>query len=565
MDVANISDLFGVTPSRIAEASNLGSGINQLFPGQLLLVPINCGCTGSRYFANITYQIKSGDTYYLVSLDSLENLTRWQEVQEFNPSLDPKLLQIGTNLTFPLFCKCPTVTQMENSISKLITYVWQQTDDVLRVSETFNASSADIEAENGYQNYNDAVGLPVLIPVKQLPALSQSYPPQQAAERNHPKHRRILIIIVSLFGSLLVVLSIVFWLSVRRLHERKKTMNRLGSSLETSGLVQMKEKATAGDFGHGSTTSKLLPGLSGYLGKPIVYDTRTIMEATMNLNEHCRIGGSVYRATVNGLVLAVKKTKEDVTEELKILQKVNHANLVSLIGISSDNDGNCFLVYEYAENGSLDQWLHSKSANSLKALPILTWSQRLNIALDVANGLYYLHEHTQPTIVHGDIRAGNILLDRGMKAKIANFCMARSATNCLMPKDDVFAFGVVLLELISGKKAMETKENGEVVMLWRGIRWVLEVEDSREKRLKKWMDPNLRDLYPMDGAISLAALARACTEEKAVARPTMGEVVFSISVIVQSSSEASQESWASAVHGEEEKEEIPIGTPVTAR
>jgi serine/threonine protein kinase len=217
---------------------------------------------------------------------------------------------------------------------------------------------------------------------------------------------------------------------------KKKTINRIGSSLENSDLIQTKEQPKSEDF-----KEKLLLGVSGYLNKPIVYENKTIMEAMMNLSETCRIGKSVYRATINGIVLAVKKTKEDVCgEELKILQKVNHANLVRLVGISSDTEGNRFLVYEYAENGSLDS-----------SLAFLTWNQRLSIALDVATGLYYMHEHTQPTIVHRDIRASNILLDSMFKAKIANFSMARSAANdVIMPKVDVFTFGVILLELLSG-------------------------------------------------------------------------------------------------------------------
>jgi hypothetical protein len=406
----------------------------------------------------------------------------------------------------------------------MITYVWQPTDDVFQVSAKFSASPADIEAQNGYgKNFSAAVGLPVLIPVSQLPALSQSYPPQQS----HSKHRWVfLVLVMSLGGAALMFLLITLLVYAYCFRERIKkssTINRMGSSLETSDLIQTKEQAKSEAF-----KGKLLPGVSDYLSKPIVYENKTIMEATMNLNEHRRIGGSVYRATINGLDLAVKKTKEDVcTEELKILQKVNHANLVRLVGISSEvADGNRFLVYEYAENGSLDN-----------SLAFLTWNQRLNIALDVANGLYYMHEHTQPTIVHRDIRASNILVDSGFKAKIANFSRARSAINCILPKVDVFAFGVVLLELLSGKKAMEIKENGEVVMLWKEIRWIFEVEEKkREERLRKWIDPNLRGFCPIDGAISLAALARACTVDKSSARPSMGEIVFSLSLLTQSSS-----------------------------
>ena len=94
----------------------------------------------------------------------------------------------------------------------------------------------------------------------------------------------------------------------------------------------------------------------------------------MDLNEHYKIWGSVYRAKINGGVFAVKKTKDDVTEELKILQKASHANLVKLMGMSSgfDREGNCLLVYEFAENGSLEKWLHPTSESSSSSAGFLT-------------------------------------------------------------------------------------------------------------------------------------------------------------------------------------------------
>lgn len=137
---------------------------------------------------------------------------------------------------------------------------------------------------------------------------------------------------------------------------------------------------------------------------------------------------------------------------------------------------------------------------------------------------------------HWDIRTRNILLDSKFKAKIANFSMARPVTNSVMPKVDVFEFGVVLLELLSGRRAMQTKENGEVLMLWKNLEEVLEVNEKREKRLRKWMDPSLESFYPIDGALSLTVLARACTQEKTLARPRMAEIIFNLSILAQSSS-----------------------------
>ncbi|XWS42000.1 hypothetical protein CRYUN_Cryun17cG0130800 [Craigia yunnanensis] len=457
LDLQNISDLFGTSPQEIARASNLASKDTQLFPGQLLLVPIICGCTRKHYFANITYNIKLDDTYYIVSTTNFENLANYTAVEHMNPALDPKKLQIGDKVVFPLFCKCPSKLQLENGTEYFISYVWQPNDNVWSVGAKFNASPLDIIDENklnNYQNISLAVIPPLMIPVSELPVLSQTHLSPLRGSKS--KHQGILIVVIS-----------------------------------TPKITQ----------------DKLLPGVSGYLGKPIIYEADVIMGATMNLNEHCRIGGSVYRATIDGKLLTVKKTKDDITEELKILQKVNHANLVKLMGVSADSDGNCFLVYEYAENGSLDKWLHRKCSSSSSHVAFLTWSQRLQVALDVANGLQYMHEHTQPNIVHRDIRTSNILLDSKFRAKIANFSVARTATNTMMPKVDVFAFGVVLLELLSGKKAMSTKENSEIFMLWKNLREVLEIEEKKEKRLRKWMDPNLESFYPIDGALSLAVLA----------------------------------------------------------
>ncbi|XP_062001788.1 serine/threonine receptor-like kinase NFP [Rosa rugosa] len=564
MNLENISDLFGVSVSSIAKASNLASsytGQTRLVAGQLLLVPITCGCTENRSFANITYPIKSGDSYYVVSINTFENLTKWQLVQEMNPALIPTHLQIGDKVIFPLFCKCPSKTNSD-LIQYLITYVWQTDDDIFRVGAKFNVKEFEISDANNQRDFSNSsavVGQPVLIPLTELPALFQPLPP-------HGKHNyRLMLIVIICLGVALCVASLlaIFVVYTRRLHKRQKLLNGKSLSLESAEWFRMKEAKSEEKIELKFVQDKLLPGVSSYLGKAILYDIKTIMEATMNLNDHRRIGGSVYRAVIDGKVLAVKKTKEDVTEELNILQKVNHANLVKLMGISSEIDGDRFLVYEYAENGSLDKWLHYKSSTGSSSGAFLTWSQRLSIALDVANGLQYMHEHTQPSIVHMDIRTSNILLDSKYKAKIANFSMARTAANSVTPKADVFSFGVVLLSLLSGKKGMETKENGEVIMLWKDVRGVLEAEEKKQERLRAWMDPTLESFYPIDGALSLTALASACTQEKSSARPSMAEVVFNLSVLTHSSSESTLERpWNSALEAEEVLQTI---TPIRAR
>ncbi|KAJ6420006.1 hypothetical protein OIU84_030013 [Salix udensis] len=555
MDLVKISNLFGISGMIIARASNLESEDAPLFPNQLLLVPVSCGCTGNQSFANITYQIQEGDSYYLVSTSSFENLTRWQEVEALNSFLKPTLLEAGDRVMFPLLCKCPTRTHLENGIGYLITYVWQPGDDLENVAAKFNASERNIVKENNYDSFTAAVYHPILIPVSKLPVLSQ--------ERRGSKNLWIIIVPAGIASTFFTCIVVAFLIHKQSSYKATKGLDRTGSSLETSYPIQTKEIMKLESFEAKIKPDKLLPGVSGYLDKPIMYEVKDIMEGTMDLHEHYKIGGSVYRANINGCVLAVKKTKDDVTEELKILQKVSHANLVKLMGMSSESDreGNRFLVYEYAENGSLDKWLHPKSESSSSSVGFLTWKQRMRVALDVANGLQYMHEHTQPRTVHKDIRTSNILLDSTFRAKIANFSMARTATDSMMPKEDVFDFGVVLLELLSGKKVMVTKENGEIVLLCREIKDVLEMEEKREERLRKWMDPSLERFYPIDSAMSMATFARLCTLENSSERPSMAEIVFNLTVLTQPFPET-LERWTSVVETEDLTRVIG---PVTAR
>ncbi|KAJ8764240.1 hypothetical protein K2173_005980 [Erythroxylum novogranatense] len=560
LNLGNISDLLDVSRQSIASVSNLVSEDTPLFPDQLLLVPIRCGCTRNQSFANITYQIKEGDNFYLVQITTFENITKWEMMEDLNPNFTPTLLYPGDKVIVPLLCKCPSKSQLQNGIQHLITYVWQPEDDLLKVSTKFNAYPDDIVAENNISTFSSMVDHPILIPVSQLPILTQQHPPP--TERRGSHHHGFITSAISTAVSLLMFFFVAF-LVQNRCYKNKKILVCSGSSCQdTAVLIQTKDHKKSEYYEPKIIQDKLLPGVSGYIGKQITYDVKVIMEATMHLHEHYRIGGSVYRANINGKVLAIKKTKEDVSEELKILGKVNHSNLIKLLGTSSDTEGNCFLVYEYAENGSLDRWLRPKSATSSSSIVLLTWTQRLQVALDVANGLQYMHEHTQPTIVHRDIRTSNILLDSRFKSKIANFSVAIPAKNAMIPKIDVFAFGVVLLELLSGKRAMVTKENGEVLLLWKEIIMVLEVAEKREERLKKWMDPKLEGFYPIDGALSMAILARACTLGDSSARPSMAEIVFNLTVLSQSSSHTLQRSWSC---GLEVDEVAQIISPVKAR
>lgn len=224
--------------------------------------------------------------------------------------------------------------------------------------------------------------------------------------------------------------------------------------------------------------------------------------------------------------------------------KVNHGNLVKLEGFCIDpEDATCYLIYEYVENGSLYSWLHGSQKQKLN------WRMRLRIAIDVANGLLYIHEHTRPQVVHKDIKSSNILLDANMRAKIANFGLAKSGCNAITmhivgtqgyiapeyiadgvvsTKMDIFSFGVVLLELISGKEAVDD----EVGVLWMSASSGFLVGKEKEKleRLRSWIDEALfEQSCPMESLMDVMNVAVSCLQKDPTKRPSMVEVVYALS------------------------------------
>ncbi|CAK9142239.1 unnamed protein product [Ilex paraguariensis] len=216
--------------------------------------------------------------------------------------------------------------------------------------------------------------------------------------------------------------------------------------------------------------------------KPVIYRLEEIDEATGNFDVARKIGeggyGSVYFGILREQEVAVKKMKSSKSKEflveLKVLCKIHHINVVELLGYAS-GDNHLYLVYEYVQNGSLNVRLHD---------PLL--KARAYIALDAARGIEYIHDHTRARYVHRDIKTSNILLDQGLRAKVGDFGLAKlversdeedlivtrlvGTPGYLAPesiqeiqttsKADVFAFGVVLAELITGQRAL-VRDNRE--------------------------------------------------------------------------------------------------------
>ncbi|XP_056844569.1 lysM domain receptor-like kinase 3 isoform X1 [Raphanus sativus] len=308
--------------------------------------------------------------------------------------------------------------------------------------------------------------------------------------------------------------------------------------------------------------------------KPTVFTYEEIRAATDGFADSNLLGhgnyGSVYFGLLREQEVVVKrmtatKTKE-FAAEMKVLCKVHHSNLVELIGYAATSD-ELFVVYEYVQKGMLKNHLHDPQS---KGNTPLSWIMRNQIALDAARGLEYIHEHTKTHYVHRDIKTSNILLDEAFRAKISDFGLAKlvektgegevSVTKVvgtygyLAPeylsdglatsKSDVYAFGVVLFEIISGREAvirteaMGTKNPERRPLASTMLAALKNSPDSMNmSSLKEFIDPNMMDLYPHDCLFKIAMLAKQCVDDDPILRPNMKQVVISLSQILLSSIE----------------------------
>lgn len=542
-DLGSIGDLFGVSRLMISTPSNISSPSSTLVDNQPLFVPLTCSCNpvnstfGSLSYSNITYTIKSGDTFFLVSTISFQNLTTYPSVEVVNPTLVATNLSIGQDAIFPIFCKCPDNRTSSHS-NYIISYVVQPSDNVSSIASRFGADEQSIFDINGDTLYDYDT---IFVPVRQLPVLSQpavapSPPPTGNGSGDDRKGTVIgLGVGLGIVGLLLFLVSGVWLYREFVMRER----------FDEEG--QQKQKQEQGKVylgGKKDMDVKLMANVSDCLDKYRVFGIEQLVEATDGFHQSSLIQGSVYKGEIDGDLFAIKKMKWNAYEELKILQKVNHGNLVKLEGFCIDpEEANCYLVYEYVENGSLYSWLHEDKNEKLN------WKTRLRIGIDIANGLQYIHEHTRPRVVHKDIKSSNILLDSNKRAKIANFGLAKSGMNAITmhivgtqgyiapeyladgvvsTKMDVFSFGVVLLELISGKEAIDEEGN----LLWANAIKTFQVENEQEKhaRLTEWLDKDiLRETSSMESLMGVLSVGIACLHRDPSKRPSIMDIVYALS------------------------------------
>ncbi|KAB2002492.1 hypothetical protein ES319_D11G069500v1 [Gossypium barbadense] len=283
---------------------------------------------------------------------------------------------------------------------------------------------------------------------------------------------------------------------------------------------------------------------------------RQLAKATKNFRSESMIGqggfGAVYKGILesSGQVVAVKKLdktglqgEKEFLVEFLMLSLLHHPNLVNLIGYCAEGDQR-LLVYEYMPQGSLEDHLHYLTSDQKP----LDWNTRMKIAVGAAQGLEYLHRGASPPVIYRDLKSSNILLGEGFIPKLSDFGFAKFgpsgdksyvstrvmgthgycapeylASGKLTTKSDIFSFGVVLLELITGRKAFDESRGREERFL---VDWVRPFKD--EMNITNLADPLLRGHFSKPTLKKALEVALMCIEENANSRPSICDVVLAL-------------------------------------
>ncbi|KAL3732265.1 hypothetical protein ACJRO7_029009 [Eucalyptus globulus] len=342
---------------------------------------------------------------------------------------------------------------------------------------------------------------------------------------------RILASYSNCVALLVAIVALLLYRSHRRIQEARERLTR-----EREDILNAR----------GGRAAKLFTG-------------KEIKKPTANFSKDRLLGaggyGEVYRGILDdGTVVAIKCAKlgntkgtDQVLNEVQILCQVNHRSLVCLLGCCIELE-QPLLVYEYIENGTLLGHLRGEGQGKL------SWTRRLQIAHDTAEGLAYLHFLAVPPIYHRDVKSSNILLDEKLKAKVSDFGLSRLAhtymshiSTCaqgtlgyldpeyylnyqLTDKSDVNSFGVVLLELLTSQKAIDFNRATDYVNLAVYVQRMVE-----EERIMDVVDPMLKEQASTANVETMKALgflAVGCLEQRRQNRPSMKEVAEEIEYIM---------------------------------
>ncbi|XVF84548.1 hypothetical protein PTKIN_Ptkin17bG0045900 [Pterospermum kingtungense] len=389
-----------------------------------------------------------------------------------------------------------------------------------------------------------------------------------------------IAMIVGIVVGVLIFVAVVCFVSYKYvMNKRYRKFGKMEGSDAEKGVAKNGPTGDGGMNGYGGVPGDMQSQSSGdhsdrhfFDGGNVVISMQVLRQVTDNFSEANILGrggfGVVYKGVLHdGTQIAVKRMEcmamgskgmNEFQAEIAVLTKVRHRHLVALLGYCI-NGNERLLVYEYMPQGTLGQHLFEWRENGNAPL---TWKQRVSIALDVARGVEYLHSLAQQSFIHRDLKPSNILLGDDMRAKVADFGLVKNApdgkysvetrlagtfgylapeyaaTGRVTTKVDVYAFGVVLMEIITGRKALDETLPDEKSHL---VTWFRRVLINKDNILKVVDDTINCDEETMASILKVAELAGHCTAREPYQRPDMGHAVNVLGPLVEQWKPTSQE------------------------
>ncbi|KAK2635522.1 hypothetical protein Ddye_030314 [Dipteronia dyeriana] len=381
-------------------------------------------------------------------------------------------------------------------------------------------------------------------------------------------------VVGALCGVFIVGLGVCLYARKRRRTSRVQSPNTVVIHPRNEGdgnavkITVTGSSVTGGGSESNSITSSGTSDLHVVEAGSMVISIQVLRNVTNNFSDENILGrggfGTVYKGELHdGTKIAVKRMESGVVSEkglaefrseIAVLTKVRHRHLVTLIGYCLEGNER-LLVYEYMPQGTLSRHLFNWKEEELKPLE---WTRRLTIALDVARGVEYLHTLAHKSFIHRDLKPSNILLGDDMRAKVADFGLVRLApengkhsietrlagtfgylapeyavTGRVTTKVDVFSFGVILMELISGRKALDETQPEDSVHL---VTWFRRMHINKDNKdvFRKAFDQTIElDEETYSSVSTVAELAGHCCARESYQRPDMGHVVNVLSSLAE--------------------------------
>ncbi|XP_059308702.1 proline-rich receptor-like protein kinase PERK9 [Lycium ferocissimum] len=331
-----------------------------------------------------------------------------------------------------------------------------------------------------------------------------------------------------------------------------KPISACSSPKSESALLKVGE-STPERNGTGSNFLNSPGDPGGFNSSKTWFTYQELVEATNDFSANNELGkggfGSVYKGYLaDGRYVAVKQLniggsqgEREFRAEVEIISRIHHRHLVSLVGYCI-SENKRLLVYDYVSNNTLYFHLHAQGR------PVMHWETRVRIAVGAARGIAYLHEDCYPRIIHRDIKSSNILLDDNFEARVSDFGLAKLAqdaeshittrvvgtfgymapeyasTGKLTEKSDVYSYGVVLLELITGRKPVDTSQPSGQENLVEWARPLLSRALEKEE-FDLLADPRLQKSYVGSEMFRMIEAAASCVRHSSSKRPAMGQIM----------------------------------------